>query len=468
MMVSCRLCLFCFVAMLACFGLATSAYAVNIDFADPSGGWDYAYQGDFNPGIGGLPDGYGDGSPNALDGTWAHDQGDKWDGTAPGDTLSNPGDPAGTASTPEGGSAGTSPGGAGSFTDGPTDYVRIQDTGNPEIYGWTQGTNPENTNRRVYFGHDMQANEGVADELIMTNTGVTISFRTRIPDSGPIDDRVYLETVGDDADFNSNLEVDGADFLIWQQYQGGIGLQSQGDADGDFNVNSTDYAIWESQLGGATPGTIGWFEGAPNGRGTPMTNGRGTINVVQNSPTNDDTSVSFSIVNSTDVSTFCSGSGGSLCTGSGSGGLIMNNLNGNAPSDFIDSTSGGSLNMLEMTDNELNDWNEYWITLENNGGLAGNIEVNVYMNGSLTADTFQVTLAAPGNATYSQEDNPYIDFGISSNGGFGSFDMDFLSYKIGIHTPTAAPAVASATVPEPSSVALLTLGIFGFFGTRRR
>ena len=200
-----------------------------------------------------------------------------------------------------------------------------------------------------------------------------------------------------------------------------------------------------------------------------MTNSRGSINVVQNSPTNDDTSVSFSLVNSTDISTFCSTTSGSLCSGSGSGGLVMNNLNGNIPTDDIDSLSPGALNLLEMTDNDLNQWNEFWITLENNGPIAGNIEVNVYMNGSLSAETFQVTLAGPNNATYSQEDNPFIDFGISTNGGFGSFDLDFLSYKIGIHTPAAALAsLAAVVVPEPSSIALMTICCIGICGKRSR
>jgi hypothetical protein len=196
-----------------------------------------------------------------------------------------------------------------------------------------------------------------------------------------------------------------------------------------------------------------WFEDAPHGRGAPMLNGRGTINVVQNNATNgDDTSVGFSLVTSDDVSAFCGVSGGSLCTGSGSGGLIMNNLAGNTPTS-VDSVSAGTLNILEMEDEELNEWHEYWITLRNNGALPGNIEVKVYMDGDVSnPSTFQVTLAGPNNAVYTQENDPWLEFGFSFNAEFGSIDIDFLSYAFGIHLPTQAPMGIAGDFNEDGKV----------------
>jgi hypothetical protein len=53
-------------------------------------------------------------------------------------------------------------------------------------------------------------------------------------------------------DFNSDGDVDGADFLIWQR---GYGIQtpnatkSDGDADDDMDVDSVDLTVWESQFG---------------------------------------------------------------------------------------------------------------------------------------------------------------------------------------------------------------------------
>lgn len=417
-----------FAVPLTALTIVTTASVMNcalggISYLDPAGGWRYTYDGTFNAGVmdgeaGGNEDRFiGDFGPagfggrpagemedvGALDGTWSHDQGDKWDGTAPGDPLSDPtvsADPVLSLT----GKQGTSPGGAGSFTEGTTTYIRIQDAGNPESHGWIQGLSdpdltyptgppspphePINTNRRVYFGHDMQQDGTLSDELVLTNTGLTLSFRARIPKDGPLDD-VYLETDGDDPD--------------------------------------------------SDPDVIPWFQDAPHGRGTPMVNGRGTINVSQNAPDNVDTQVGFSLVNSTDITSFCSGSTGALCSGSGSGGLIMNNLNGNAPSNLIDSESSGTLNILELGDTDLNEWNEFWITMENNGSQPGNIEVSVYLNGSTTPSIFQVTLAAAKNSVYADEDNPFLEFGVSANAEFGSFDLDFISYQLGVIAPIAAP-----------------------------
>lgn len=55
--------------------------------------------------------------------------------------------------------------------------------------------------------------------------------------------------VTDDADFDDDDDVDGFDFLIWQQNFGTGTMQSQGDADGDGDVDDADLAIWEGQYG---------------------------------------------------------------------------------------------------------------------------------------------------------------------------------------------------------------------------
>jgi hypothetical protein len=149
--------------------------------------------------------------------------GDKWDGTGPGDELSDPDDldATGAASTPAGGPAGTSPGGAASLLEEGTAnyYLRVQDTGNPLAHGWTQGGDPENHNRRVYFGHNMQQDGTLVgnEEQLVIDTGMTVSFRARIANSGPLDD-IYLENFALAADFDEDVDVDvgGTDFLTWQ------------------------------------------------------------------------------------------------------------------------------------------------------------------------------------------------------------------------------------------------------------
>jgi hypothetical protein len=59
----------------------------------------------------------------------------------------------------------------------------------------------------------------------------------------------------DDADFDQDGDVDGADFLTWQQNVGavGSGTLATGDANGDFNVDGADLDIWETQFGMPAP-----------------------------------------------------------------------------------------------------------------------------------------------------------------------------------------------------------------------
>jgi hypothetical protein len=357
-------------------------------YQDPAGGWRYTYQGNFNPGIEGNPPGFGDNNDfMALDGTWQHNQSDRWDGHVPGDPISDPTDPPGTPETVEGGPNGWSPGGAGSFTEGATNYIRVQDPGNPELHGWLQGSGRQDTNRRVYYGHDLGQEGALPSQLVLDN-GFTLSFRARVPNSGPMDDIYAADEVG-------------------------------------------------------TPIVRPWFDPveAPNGRGGIMTNSRGSINIMQNDPANFnlDSLVGFSLVMSTDIDQFvAAGGSGALATGTGSGGLIMNNLNGSAPSAAIDSESAGTLNILEIPDEDLNEWREFWITIDDGG--PGTHIVRVYMDGSTTPTVFNVTAANNGNAAYASFSSAYLEFGFSDTAGWGSFDIDFISYKLGVTAPLAAPA----------------------------
>jgi hypothetical protein len=388
----------------------------GVSYLLPSGGWNYSYEGNFVPGvadmdfIGGIsPAGFG-GTPQggnpilALDGTWRQDQGNKWDGHAPGSPISHPGDPINpndpSPANMLSGSQGDSPGGAGSFTD--TDgrnYIRIQDAGNPELFGWVQGLDPAytfppgtkskpiNTNRRVNFGHDMSQDfTGGYDQRVLDN-GVTISFRARIPNTGPLD----------------NL------------YMGPSG--------------NTQIAPW------IDPGTN------PNGRGALMMNGRGTISVVQNDPDNFnlDGLVGFSLVNSTDIQQYKDSGGAGSITSTTSGGLIMNNRVGTTPSNDTDSRAPGTLNIVPMTDASLNQWHEFWITIQGNTSGGGTHQVKVYMDGSTVAQTFSVTASAPNNASYSNSNSAFLEMGVSDNDAWGSIDIDFFSYKLGVIAPVAAP-----------------------------
>jgi hypothetical protein len=52
-----------------------------------------------------------------------------------------------------------------------------------------------------------------------------------------------------DADFDSDGDVDGADFLTWQRGVGTAGGPTTGDADGDSFVDGDDLAVWKTEFG---------------------------------------------------------------------------------------------------------------------------------------------------------------------------------------------------------------------------
>lgn len=66
-----------------------------------------------------------------------------------------------------------------------------------------------------------------------------------------------LLTAPENADFDGDGDVDGADFLAWQAGFGTTGgaTHAQGDANNDGNVNATDLGIWKTQFGTAGAGT---------------------------------------------------------------------------------------------------------------------------------------------------------------------------------------------------------------------
>ncbi|PYM13637.1 MAG: hypothetical protein DME18_08560 [Verrucomicrobia bacterium] len=130
----------------------------GVAYPDPPGGWTYLYNGDQRT-VADDASGFA-----SLDGTWSHNNGsDQWDGSVIGGAFTT------------GGVFGrdNAPGGANLITENGVSYLRMQDTGDPRDYGYT-----DPCNRKVYFGHDVEADGGGADIM---DTGVTLTFRARIP-----------------------------------------------------------------------------------------------------------------------------------------------------------------------------------------------------------------------------------------------------------------------------------------------
>ncbi|MHC4744020.1 MAG: hypothetical protein ACYS8Z_19045, partial [Planctomycetota bacterium] len=111
-------------ATLATCGVSRAGVA----YEDPTGGWTYTYHGDSAAA--------GSGGYTALDGTWSHDNNsDQWDGTPIG--------------------AGR-PGGATVLAEGRINFLRLQDTGNPEVYHMYD----PGSNRKIMFGHSITGDIG--------------------------------------------------------------------------------------------------------------------------------------------------------------------------------------------------------------------------------------------------------------------------------------------------------------------
>lgn len=99
-----------------------------------------------------------------------------------------------------------------------------------------------------------------SSNLVDAGTDVGLPFNGSAPDLGAFEtDAVVL----DDADFDGDGSVSGADLLIWQR---GVGLDGQtdnslGDANGDTFINGDDLIVWESQYG--STGSLGAATSVP-------------------------------------------------------------------------------------------------------------------------------------------------------------------------------------------------------------
>ena len=86
----------------------------------------------------------------------------------------------------------------------------------------------------------------IPSQLLQAGTNTVRATATG--SSGPNID--YLQLVKNDADFDGDGVVDGADFLTWQRGFGAATTHRQGDANRSGAVDANDLAIWRSQFGG--------------------------------------------------------------------------------------------------------------------------------------------------------------------------------------------------------------------------
>jgi hypothetical protein len=325
-----------------------------------------------NPGL--TPGGQVD-NANAL---WIH-RGNQWDGSAPGAPLGGPA--TGVPPIPP-----AAPGGVGTLIEGGTSFLRLQDAGDPQQWGWadkgaqasTSSPRQEGSNRRIQFAHPLARVPGYSGGTAVLDDGITLSFRTRIATAatGPLD-KVYEE----------------------------------------------------SGPGGGPPRD--WPE---LGVGYPVANnGRGMFMVTQNGSSGPG-QIAFSLLNGEAIST-----GGITTTKTG---LVLNNraasAAGGSPDTNVATTA--SLNIVELTDVALTQWQEFWITVARLPAPdAGNThEVKVWSNGELTPQVFQVVLGTQNEFG----SGAHLGLGLSSGTRWGAFDVDYYAYRPGVFQPTlATPAI---------------------------
>ena len=119
-------------------------------------------------------------------------------------------------------------------------------------------------------------------------------------------------------------------------------------------------------------------------------------------------------------------------------GLTMNRLNGDVPTANVDSgdPAGGVTNVLALDPNV---FHEFWITIQTNDATVGNGThvVNIYLDGSSTPTTFNIT-AGNGDEGTSFNATNFLAFGLNNSAGRGGLDVDFFAYKQGVIAPAGA------------------------------
>jgi len=147
--------------------------------------------------------------------------------------------------------------------------------------------------------------------------------------------------------------------------------------------------------------------------------------------------------------------------------LTMNpNVGDTVAGPTLQSSNVASANPILPLDPNV--FHEFWITVQANDSTPGNgtHTVSVYLDGSLTPSTFNVT-AASGNDGESGAAANFLAMGHSNGTGAGAYDIDFYGYKPGVIRPNGfndpigiVQHPASQTVSE-GGVASFNVGVTG-------
>jgi hypothetical protein len=122
--------------------------------------------------------------------------------------------------------------------------------------GWhTLGIDYDPTTGAVVATYDNQTFNFNADDGMLGTfyVGYREDLGGDFTNSRPPTYDIAPAAVANDADFDNDGDVDGADFLTWQRNVGGAATPGNGNANGDAVIDGADLAVWKAQFGQTPP-----------------------------------------------------------------------------------------------------------------------------------------------------------------------------------------------------------------------